>query len=436
MSAPNLKRAAGNISPPPVKRRATTTSQAVANFFKPASQKEPSQVVFKILKDSLLIARFGDATTEKRPKPAKIAAFDLDSTLITSKSGRTFAKSAQDWQWWNSCIPQRLQKLHGEGYALVVMTNQAAIKFRSSKATPGEVKSLATFKEKVTAVLTTIKLPISLYAATQPDEHRKPRSGMWKQMCQDYGLYEPGAIDLANSIFVGDAAGRDADLNSGRKKDHSCADRQFAMNNGIAFHTPEEYFLGEPVHSFEIGFDPNNFLTTTNSKAPAQRNHDLELVLFCGSPGAGKSTYYWRQMQPLGYERANQDALKSRDRCMRAAEDFVRQGKSVVVDNTNADVETRRKWVEWARAQSVPVRLIHFTAPTRLCEHNDTVRALSGDLMNPEGRTMLPRVAFTSFTSRYREPRTDEGFDDIQRVDFEFEGTEEQKRLWTRFWIG
>jgi hypothetical protein len=38
--------------------------------------------------------------------------------------------------------------------------------------------------------------------------------------------------------------------------------------------------------------------------------------------------------------------------------------------------------------------------------------------MNPESRTMLPKMAFTGFASRYREPTVDEGFDDITKVNF------------------
>ena len=38
--------------------------------------------------------------------------------------------------------------------------------------------------------------------------------------------------------------------------------------------------------------------------------------------------------------------------------------------------------------------------------------------MNPESRTMLPKMAFTGFASRYREPTADEGFDDITKVNF------------------
>jgi hypothetical protein len=38
--------------------------------------------------------------------------------------------------------------------------------------------------------------------------------------------------------------------------------------------------------------------------------------------------------------------------------------------------------------------------------------------MNPEKRAMLPKMAFTGFAARYREPSAGEGFQDITKVDF------------------
>lgn len=35
------------------------------------------------------------------------------------------------------------------------------------------------------------------------------------------------------------------------------------------------------------------------------------IILFVGSPGSGKSTFYGKRLQPLGYERINQDTLKT-----------------------------------------------------------------------------------------------------------------------------
>lgn len=49
-------------------------------------------------------------------------------------------------------------------------------------------------------------------------------------------------IDLAESMYIGDAAGRPAV--GKKKKDFSFSDRLFALNIGVKFLTPEEHFLG------------------------------------------------------------------------------------------------------------------------------------------------------------------------------------------------
>lgn len=379
-----------DISPPPAKRRvtATTTSTAVSNFFKPASQKEPDKVTFQVLHETLLVSRYQDATTATQPKSLKVAAFDFDDTIITTKSGNKFGRGADDWKWWHAAVPGRLQELHADGYAIVIMSNQAAVSLRSDAKTPKDgMRSLSNIKGKITAVMNALNLPMTVYAATERDIYRKPRTGMWEQMLKDYGLTDAGDVDHEHCVFVGDAAGREGDKAAGVKKDHSCSDRDFAANNSIPFHTPEEYFLGEAVKPFKRALEPSAYVevevTTQTDSTPLVfiRTHGVEIVLFCGSPGAGKSTFYWQRMQPLGYERVNQDILKSRDKCMKVATQFIEDGRPVVVDNTNADIETRAAWVKLANKLNVAVRLVHFTASAKLCEHNDTVRALTGDLV-------------------------------------------------------
>ena len=93
--------------------------------------------------------------------------------------------------------------------------------------------------------------------------------------------------------------------------------------------TPEEYFLGEEPQPFQHTFDPGIYLhdgtnpstlgemisavhsLTWTAPVEFERTNKIDLVVFCGSPGAGKSTFYWNKLQPLGYERVNQDTLKT-----------------------------------------------------------------------------------------------------------------------------
>ena len=68
---------------------------------------------------------------------------------------------------------------------------------------------------------------------------------------------------------------------------------------------------------------------------------------------------------------------------------------------------------------AVPIRCVHFPAPTQLCQHNDTVRALNISKFNPEKRSILPHSAFTGFNSRFMEPKVKEGFEDVIKVEFQ-----------------
>jgi len=90
-------------------------------------------------------------------------------------------------------------------------------------------------------------------------------------------------------------------------------ERDLAANVGISFQTPEEFFLHAETEPYQHSFEPLEHLANTHATdtTPFSKKHPQELVIFCGSPGAGKSTFYWDVLQPLGYERVNQDILKT-----------------------------------------------------------------------------------------------------------------------------
>src|SRR5215469_10977808 len=122
-------------------------------------------------------------------------------------------------------------------YLLVILTNQSGIQLKPTIKI--NTKRLTEFKRKATAVFTQLDLPITIYAATTQDQYRKPRTRMWEQVLEDHDL-ATNDIDFENSIFIGDAGGRQT--NGKILKDFSCSDRNFAYNVGIVFKTPEEYF--------------------------------------------------------------------------------------------------------------------------------------------------------------------------------------------------
>jgi bifunctional polynucleotide phosphatase/kinase len=176
---------------------------------------------------------------------------------------------------------------------------------------------------------------MTLYAATGKDMYRKPRPGIWAELCDDWDLSD---VDLENSFFVGDAGGRGAVVSTqkgvkGTAKDFSCSDRNFAHNVGVAYKTPEEFFLGEQPRDFVREFDLVQYAAESadGDETLFEKKNDTDVVVFCGPPGAGKSTFFWKHLKPLGYERVNQDQLQSRDKCIKVAKECLGKGQSVAI---------------------------------------------------------------------------------------------------------
>ena len=57
----------------------------------------------------------------------QIAGYDMDGTLISTKSGKVFATNYDDWQILYNEVPGKLKKLHESGYKIVIFTNQAGV---------------------------------------------------------------------------------------------------------------------------------------------------------------------------------------------------------------------------------------------------------------------------------------------------------------------
>eukprot|EP01138_Halocafeteria_seosinensis_P008446 gb/GECG01008631.1/.p1 GENE.gb/GECG01008631.1/~~gb/GECG01008631.1/.p1 ORF type:complete len:378 (+),score=54.59 gb/GECG01008631.1/:1-1134(+) len=62
------------------------------------------------------------------PDTVQIAAFDLDDTLVKPKSGKKFPKSAYDWKWTFTSVPEVLSDLQSTyGYQIAIFSNQLGI---------------------------------------------------------------------------------------------------------------------------------------------------------------------------------------------------------------------------------------------------------------------------------------------------------------------
>ncbi|EJU05701.1 PNK3P-domain-containing protein [Dacryopinax primogenitus] len=363
------------------------------------------------------------------PSRSKIAAFDLDGTLIEPKSGAKFAKDHMDWRWWGLHVLKKVKEAHTTGYSVVIFTNQSQA---HRKATIGTA-NIAEWKKKVGLVASALgDIPFQILAANAKDEFRKPMTGMWDAVVNVFKK-DGVDIDYEASFFVGDAAGRQGD--------HSGVDRKFADNVGIRFYVPEEYFNGRQIKLPPLkGFHPRMLpaqlpLFAPSSSALLPTPAVPEIVLFVGPPASGKTSFFRKHFEPFKYQHVNQDTLKTRAKCMQMVEKVVREGHGVVVDNTNRDKETRKEYVALAEKLGVPIRCLSFNVSIALGWHNNLYRAfcLASEHRDHQKREMLPYSAFASFTNQMEEPDLSEGFKEIREINWVFEGNDEERKRWNRW---
>ncbi|XP_057958599.1 polynucleotide 3'-phosphatase ZDP [Malania oleifera] len=163
----------------------------------------------------------------------KIAAFDFDGCLAKTSVKRI---GPDAWSLMYRSIPDKLQSLYNDGYKLVIFTNESNIERWKNKrqvAVDSKIGRLNNFIKHVKVPMQVfIACGIGKSAGQAEDCFRKPKPGMWQIMVKHFNSGIP--IDMDQSFYVGDAAGR--------KDDHSDADIEFAKAVGLKFFVPEEYF--------------------------------------------------------------------------------------------------------------------------------------------------------------------------------------------------
>ncbi|WP_164009484.1 ATP-binding protein [Pyxidicoccus trucidator] len=142
----------------------------------------------------------------------------------------------------------------------------------------------------------------------------------------------------------------------------------------------------------------------------------MELVLFIGLQGSGKSSFYRLRF-------AETHALVSKDLWPHARRKDVRQrryisealaaGRSVVVDNTNPSPEVRAPLVALGHEHGARVVGFYFASDLKQCLERNAQR---------QGRARVPEVALFATVKQLRRPGRAEGFDSLYHVTLNAEG--------------
>ncbi|XP_051154405.1 uncharacterized protein F21D5.5 isoform X2 [Leptopilina boulardi] len=348
---------------------------------------------------------------------SKIAAYDMDKTLIKTKSGLEFPKDANDWQLWHHEVPNKIKKLHADGFKIIIFTNQASLG-------TGKIK-VSDFKLKIERIVQKIGTPIQVFIAVGYSRFRKPCTGMWELLSNEKN--DDVKINKEQSLFVGDAAGRPAHKDLKRKKDHSLADRLLAMNLGLKFYTPEEHFLGHKpsVYNPPIFHPKEEVNKKIHICDPPNANitsKEQEIIVMVGCPGSGKSHFVKTYLTDYTY--VNRDTLGSWQKCVAETEKALIQGKRVVVDNTNPDEISRQRYVDVGKKRKVPVRCFVMAVNKEHTKHNNKFRCLTDPT-----HEKISDIIINSYTKNFKLPNLDEGFTEVVKINFvpKFQSDEHRK---------
>jgi HAD superfamily hydrolase (TIGR01662 family) len=457
---------------------------------------------------------------------ARIAAFDLDDTIIRTASGKRFAQSEHDWKsvpapyfvllhahsltvrcavlccsvvcctvlfdvlWralcmvrlFNAHVVPRLQHAHSAGYLLVIFSNQMGIA-NGKTSEPDLLRKLHTLGS-------VIQCPLRVLMSMGDDAYRKPQIGMWELVTRGWAVDKQASFFVGAQLFLsfdawptlsfvvlptciaGDAAGRTAEELAagvggggggggstsaaasddeseaaplpatvasasaasrsrspyGRRRgrtgawfagaggggaggDFSGSDRRFAINAGISFYTPEQFFLPltdalpEPLYrappptpsaasvskagddskaasaapsgssasaasasasvpvaaslvgaasGMALDLAPTPLAPSGGSEPPDYTQPTQEVVFFVGPPASGKTTFFNTHFAPtnryvhVNRDTAGQHTVEQAVRRMRAA---LAGGQSVVIDNTNPSQNARAPY--WSVVQEL-----------------------------------------------------------------------------------
>jgi|UniRef100_A0A6C0IWB5 bifunctional polynucleotide phosphatase/kinase len=375
--------------------------------------------------------------TIKSDKKSKFAGFDLDGTLITTKSGKKCPIDAKDWRWTHETVPYTLQKYHQKGYHIVIFTNQ------------GGKTNIIEIGEKLSAIRKQIKketkttVPFSVLIASCHDFYRKPHIGMWEKYITLKSDIDKNIRDIhKKSFFCGDA--------SGRKGEIGATDRYFAINIGIQFKLVEELFTDTDVSykTYTGGFPKDTYIMNEyasllrfwmdntsevdntafgNLKKIFQSDTKQKAIIMVGSPGSGKTVLaqrIWKYLMKLynkdGREKIGesvvdpvthleQDIIGTRSKTLKQIENCVESRISFIVDATNAKNKHRTEIVDLID-DMYSVYIIDIQSPKWLSIHLNECRTHQLELRTgiPSPKELVPKIAIHMFYKNYESPTKQE----------------------------
>ncbi len=275
------------------------------------------------------------------PHRQKVAAFDMDGTLV-NWVGDFWPSKLAHYELWNSSVISKMQHLYDkENFLLVVFTNQGGIQGAHGGKKATLLKAILDWLESL------VQRPLIVVASTKSlkkykdQSFHKPTPKMWDKVLKPYFGKKSAPFDTKASFFVGDSVGED-DPQGG-------VDEKFAESAGGglgAFYTPDDYF--GPSHQElrkrrsqlgggDAGVPEIPSTALDSRKALLGGYHSSEfssdekpqpiLILLVGVQGAGKSTFCHHVLFGKRKEDADDTFINKNKNWVSLSQDTINNGK-------------------------------------------------------------------------------------------------------------
>jgi bifunctional polynucleotide phosphatase/kinase len=344
--------------------------------------------------------------------PNKILLFDLDNTIIKTKSGKVFPINKNDWLFLEENIPNKLNLLY-KNNIIGIITNQKGL----------------TSKYQIDEWINKIKLIYEkskfhfIFASLKDDNYRKPLPSSFDYIKEN--LLKNINIDLMKSknkiYYIGDAFGRE--------KDHSDTDVKYAINCKLKFKTPEMFFkLDEKIDKNgtitypEINYydkDIQNKIFSSLYKLIEGKQKVL--IMMIGFPASGKSYlrkeiikkfYYFKY---FNYDDIYNSTIKDSNTINETViydnlvKDNINTYECLIDDNTNMNSKKR---LEILDKFSTHYKIgIYFDYDIDTCKHLNYMR------MFWFGAKLVPQVVYRTINKSINNNNIENNFDKFIRID-------------------
>lgn len=324
--------------------------------------------------------------TKPKHKYTKMALFSFENTLVKSSSSK--------YEIMFNNVTSKLKNLAKNNYVIGLLITLDSEYILST----------------VSKFINKLNIPIVSLVSIDDDINRKPNTGILRFL--DY----IGFINISYDklFYVGNEGGR--------KNDISSNDRKFAFNLNIKYYTPEEYFINYPIDNNYIlddlgisQFKDVFFKIKPKYKFLLAHN---EIIITIGFPTTGKSTFINKFISPLQKYKILDHY--SNNLC----EKYVKNGYSVVIDDTNITVKERKKYISIAHKYGFIIRGFYFNIGIDLAKHlNNFSMKKSNNFLKKN-----PDSIYKVMEQKFVFPMVEEGFSDIVNINFcpEFYNNDEE----------